>query len=138
MLLVDIEGFYDADERRRASVEVELGTEWRDRDRVRYELSWIADTGELYVMREQPPIDWADPFGGIHVRHGSHGQDDEAEVAGMTVFVVAQIPTREQLNEVLDGWEAAMAGADGIAWLIARLRQHGVAVFADPESSPAS
>ena len=49
---MDIEEFYEADERRRRSEEIELGTEWLDADGVRYELSWVADTGELYVMRE--------------------------------------------------------------------------------------
>ena len=49
---MNIEEFYEADERRRRSEEIELGTEWHDRDGVRHEVSWVADTGELYVMRE--------------------------------------------------------------------------------------
>jgi len=46
---MNIEEFYEADERRRRSEEIELGSEWLDRDGVRHEVSWIADTGELYV-----------------------------------------------------------------------------------------
>jgi len=49
---VDIEEFYDADDRRRQSAEIELGGDWHDAKGVRYELNWIEDTGELYVMRE--------------------------------------------------------------------------------------
>ena len=64
---VDIEEFYDADERRRRSAELELGRDWKDDHGVRYELNWVEDTGELYVMREPVPHDVADPFGGIHV-----------------------------------------------------------------------
>ena len=60
---MDIEEFYEADERRRRSEEIELGTEWHDRDAVRYEVSWVADTGELYVMREPAPRVAEDLFG---------------------------------------------------------------------------
>ncbi len=56
---MDIEEFYEADERRRRSEEVEIGTEWHDADGARYELSWVADTGELYVMRE-PTVPMSD------------------------------------------------------------------------------
>ena len=52
---MDIEQFYEADERRRRSEELELGTEWHDATGARYEVSWVADTGELYVMFEPAP-----------------------------------------------------------------------------------
>jgi hypothetical protein len=131
---VNIQEFYDADERRRASAEVELGQDWRDAADVRYELSWIADTGELYVMLEAPAKqDWADPFGGIHVHHSPSA--DEAEVEGMTVVVVADVGSRDQIEEVLAGWQDAMSRPDSVAWLVKRLRDHGVAVFGDPETS---
>jgi hypothetical protein len=119
---VDIEQFYDADERRRESPEVELGTEWRDAKNVRYELNWVQDTGELYVMAEPPPPEWGGPFGDIHVRTG-----DNAPVTGMSVSVVARIPSHEELERVLSGWQAAMAGTDGVSWLASRLISEGVA-----------
>jgi len=123
---VDIEEFYDADPRRRASPEVELGREWRDRFGVRYELNWVADTGELYVMREPRPIDeWEDPFGGLHVPPGSP--------EGMTVRVIGHMATHERVEEVLAGWESAMAQPDGIGWLVERLRSNGVALTEVPE-----
>ncbi|MDA8310912.1 MAG: hypothetical protein M0Z46_09930 [Actinomycetota bacterium] len=121
---MDIEQFYDADERRRASVEVEFGQDWRDSSGVRYELSWIADTGELYVMREPVPAEWATPFGGIHAR-GSHSSD-ESEVERMSVTVLGVVPSREAVEQLLEGWQQAMESPDSVAWLAQRLRERGV------------
>ena len=119
---MDIEQFYDADPRRRPSTEVEFGTEWRDSLGVRYELNWIADTGELYTMREPVPPEWEDPFGGIHVRSG-----DSAPTDGMTVSVIASVSTRERVEEVLRGWEKAIDEQNSISWLVDRLRGSGLA-----------
>jgi hypothetical protein len=119
---MDIEQFYDADPRRRPSTEVELGTEWRDTLGVRYELNWIAETGELYTMREPVPPEWEDPFGGIHVRSG-----DSAPTDGMTVAVIANISTRDRVEELLRGWEQAIDGPNSISWVVDRLRESGLA-----------
>ncbi len=119
---MDIEQFYDADERRRESSEVELGTEWRDAGGVRYELNWIEDTGELYVMMEPPPPEWEGPFGDLHVN-----VRDSAPVTGMAVFVVGHITTRDELEHVLDGWQAAMSTPGAVEWLAKRLISEGVA-----------
>jgi hypothetical protein len=118
---MDIEEFYDADPRRRPSAEIELGTEWRDVDGTRYEVSWLEDTGELYVMREPVPHIQADPFGG---QRYSMGDFEEAE---MTVQVVAQISSLEEVHRILDGWQAAMASDGGAEWLGERLKAAGVA-----------
>ena len=119
---MDIEEFYDGDPRRRPSAEIELGTDWRDAHGIRYELSWVEDTGELYVMREPSPHIVEDPFGGTHasIRH--------SEEVKMTVNVVGQIATHDQLEEILTGWPEAMAGDAGAEWLAERLRTAGVAV----------
>lgn len=127
---MDIEQFYDADPRRRSSTELELGQDWRDAHGVRYELSWVEDTGELYVMREPAPSGWATPFGGIHVR-GAH-RIDEAEVEGMTVDVVATIPGRDDVERVLSGWQQAMEADGSVAWLVGRLREAGVLPAGEP------
>lgn len=121
---VDIEEFYDADPRRRSSAEIEFGAEWRDAHGVRFEVSWVQDTGELYVMREPAPEGWATPFGGIHVRH-AHGTD-EKEIAGMAVVVVAKIEARDRVEALLAGWEEAMGAHDSVSWLAERLRAGGV------------
>ena len=52
---MDIDEFYEADPRRRASAELELGSEWLEQDGVRHELNYVEDTGELYVLREPAP-----------------------------------------------------------------------------------
>ncbi len=70
---MDIEQFYSADERRRESEEIELGTEWHDSTGARYELSWVVATGELYMMLE-PVVGglYEDPFGDVfEVGHGA-------------------------------------------------------------------
>jgi len=126
---VDIEEFYDQDERRRGSAEIELGREWRDRFGVRYELNWVEDTGELYVMREPVPHEWADPFGGIHVK-----LDDETAMEAMTVAVVGTVAPRSALEAAIAGWEDAMGQSDSVGWLVDRLRGAGILGPADPSS----
>jgi hypothetical protein len=115
---MDIEEFYEADERRRRSEEIEIGTEWHDADGARYELSWVADTGELYVMREPNVPMTVDPFGDVW-RSSMHTD-------AVTVGVVGWVPDRARVEQVLDGWQAAMEQADSISWLAERLRQQAV------------
>jgi hypothetical protein len=122
---MDIEEFYEADERRRRSEEIELGTEWTDADGVRHEVSWVADTGELYVMREPAARMSEDGFGDEY--------SGSLPVAAVTVSVVGWIPTRDRLEEVLAGWQDAMAGSDSISWLDSRLRDESV-----PTAPPAT
>jgi len=122
---MDIEEFYEADERRRRSEEVELGTEWRDRDGVRHGVSWVADTGELYVMREPSARIAEDLFGDEF--SGSLPTD------AVTVGVVGWIPDRDRLEQVLAGWPDAMTGENSLSWLAARLRDEGV-----PKAPPTS
>ncbi len=124
---MDIEEFYDGDPRRRPSAEIELGTEWHDAHGSRYEVNWVEDTGELYVMAEPAPHVAEDPFGGLRSSMGP------AEERKMTVRVIAQVGTLDELHKILQGWQDAMAGDDGPEWLVARLRAAGVATgSADP------
>ncbi len=127
---MDIEEFYDQDSRRRSSDELELGRDWHDGYGVRYELSWVEDTGELYDMREPAPRGWGTPFGGIHVSHAH--STDEQEIAGMTVAVLGVVPSRQEVESILSGWEEAMSGENSIGWLVDRLRQAGL--LAAPEA----
>ena len=122
---MDIEEFYDGDPRRRPSAEIELGTDWRDKQGVRHEVNWVEDTGELYVMREPAPHVTEDPFGGLHVSTRP-GYEDQ-----MTVHIVARIDSADELHRVFAGWQEAMAGENGAEWLADRLRQAGVATAAD-------
>jgi hypothetical protein len=118
---MDIEEFYDGDARRRPSAEIELGTDWHDAHGTRYEVNWVEDTGELYLMRDPVPHVFEDPFGGLHFSMRAR------EEGKMTVHVVAQIETHADLEKILDGWQGAMAGDGGAEWLAERLRTAGVA-----------
>ncbi|HVA08877.1 MAG TPA: hypothetical protein VNG12_19250 [Acidimicrobiales bacterium] len=120
---MNIEEFYDADPRRRPSAEIEMGTEWRDAHGVRYELNYVEDTGEVFVMQEPPPREWSDPFGGIHVEGLS-----DAKEGTMLVRVVAHIDSVDNLHRILEGWQDAVPGENSAEWLAQRLRAAGVAV----------
>jgi hypothetical protein len=115
---MNIEEFYEADERRRRSEEVEIGTEWHDANGARYEASWVADTGELYVMAEPNAQLATDLFGDAWA--------PSVSTDSVTVAVVGWIPDRARLEQVLDGWQAAMGEANSVAWLSERLRQQSV------------
>jgi hypothetical protein len=119
---MDIDEFYEADPRRRASAELELGTEWRDAQGVRYELNYVEDTGELYVLREPEPHETGDPFGGIHIKLPP-GYEHR-----MTVHVIAKIGSVDEVHKILDGWRDVVEGQNGTHWLGRRLRAAGVAV----------
>lgn len=123
---MDIEQFYSADERRRQSSETELGTDWHDAKGSRYELSWVEDTGELYVMLELVPEaeSWT-PFGDVEVEH--------LAVDELVVTVIGYLATLEEVQRVLDGWESKMAQPKGVEWLAERLREHQV-----PPAAPAA
>ncbi len=116
---MDIEQFYSADERRRQSAEVELGTNWFDTNGSRYELSWIEDTGELYVMLELvPEVDSWTPFGDTEV--------EQMPADRVLVMVIGYIPTLQEVEMTLDGWPDEMGKPDGISWVAERLRTLGV------------
>jgi hypothetical protein len=116
---MDIEEFYSADERRRQSAEVELGTNWFDAKGSRYELSWVQDTGELYVMLELlPEVDTWTPFGDIEI--------EQMAVDRVIVMVVGHVPTLDQVEGILAGWPEQMTKPDGISWVAEQLRANGV------------
>jgi hypothetical protein len=109
---MDIEEFYAADERRRHSAELEFGRDWSDAGR-RCEVSWVEDTGELYLMREPDGGVVGDAFGDMVVRHVSE-HDLEVEIVGV-------IEGRAVVSAVMSGWEQQMTKPDGIAWLRDRI-----------------
>lgn len=111
---MDIEDFYNEDERRRASAELQFGEDWHDAHGRRYELNWVEDTGELYVMQDELPAVWSDPFGDFRAY--------AADVDDLVVRVLTEIHGREAVLAALAGWEEAMAQADSVGWLVERLR----------------
>jgi hypothetical protein len=98
---MDIEQFYDAEPRRRASDEVPFGREWTEGP-MYFEVSWVADTGELYAM--------AEPFS----RRG-------VSTESVTVEILAVVEARAAIDEAMAGWQDAMSGADSLAWVRARV-----------------
>jgi hypothetical protein len=117
---MDIEQFYSADERRRQSAEVEFGNNWFDAKGSRYELSWIADTGELYAMLEPvPEADSWTPFGDIEV--------EDVKVDTLSIIVLGTIVTQVELEQLLDGWSKHMAAPHGVEWVAERLQAGGIA-----------
>jgi hypothetical protein len=98
---MDIEEFYDQDPRRRASDEIEFGREWSENDR-RFEVSWVADTGEVYAM--------AEPY-----------SRSEISTDSVTVEVLGVINGREAMNSALTGWQEAMAEPNSLAWVRERV-----------------
>ena len=114
---MDIEEFYDGDPRRRASDETEFGREWSDANGVRTELSWVVETGELYAMAEPAEPVYMDPVGDTVV--------PSLDVKFVTVEVLAVVPERERIDQLLAGWEGAMNGANSLQWVRDRLAQAG-------------
>jgi hypothetical protein len=108
-VVVNIEQFYEEDPRRRASDESEFGRDWHDADGVRYEISWVADTGELYSMSE--------PSGSII----SDGLGDENMVPMpanlVLVEVLGSVASADAVQQTLSGWPEAMTGPDSLAWV---------------------
>lgn len=110
---MDIEEFYDANPARRSSEEVEFGRDWSDAEGNRGEISWIRDTGELYVMIAPVEPIVTDPVGDEFVQP----LPDEA----VRVEVLQVIPTSDRVEELLTGWHAAMSQPRSLDWARDRL-----------------
>jgi hypothetical protein len=112
---VDIEQFYDEDPKRRESEEIEFGRDWSDVTGVRSELSWVVDTGEVYVMREpDAPINM-DPVGDEFM--------DSLDTERVTVEVLAVVDGRDALDRILEGWQDEMVKPNSLDWVRRRLAQ---------------
>jgi len=110
---MDIEEFYDADERRRTSEEIQFGDEWTDADGRRYEVLWVADTGEVYAMYEPIEPMVSDAVGDVLVQH--------MPTSAVTVEVLGNITTREDIESRLEGWQDAMPDRGSIDWVRQRI-----------------
>jgi len=123
---MDLEAFYSADERRRHSTELEFGRDWHDAGG-RCGVSWVEDTGELYVMREPAANVVGDAFGDMVVQHVSEHQ--------LGVEIIGVVAGRDAIEGVMSGWEDAMPQADGVAWLRDRVA-HAAEHTADAPGAP--
>ena len=123
---MDIEDFYSADERRRKSAELEFGTDWSDQNG-RCEVSWVEDTGEVYVMRE--PVAAVTGSGAGDLELVPMSED------ALGVEVLGVVTGRSAIEGVMSGWESKMPDADGIAWLRDRV-QHAAEHAHDSPATP--
>ena len=110
---MDIEEFYDANPARRSSEEFGYGRDWTDANGGRCELIWVEDTGELYAMLEPIEPITGDALGDTFLQ--------ELPADSLTVEVLAEVKTRAELDQLLDGWQRAMAEPGSVAWLRERL-----------------
>lgn len=123
---MDLEEFYSADERRRQSTELEFGSDWSE-DAGRCGVSWVEDTGELYLMREPSAGAWGTGFGDFHARHVSEH--------ALGIEVLGVVPGRAAVEAVMSGWEQEMREPGGIAWLrdrVAHAAEHAQDAPATP------
>jgi hypothetical protein len=96
---VDEHEFCAADARRRTSSEVDFGATWRETgSNDAWRLSWLRDTGELYLCR-------ADGYDG----------------SCTDVHVLAVLVREADVDSLLDGWRDARFDPDGLSWLAGRL-----------------
>jgi len=115
---MDLEAFYEANEARRTSEEVEFGDSWTTADGHAFQLSWIAATGELYLMADDPNSPSVDIFGDI--------VPTPEATSELTVTVLGTVATLEELHGILDGWADALDAPGSLSWLTARLAARGV------------
>jgi hypothetical protein len=92
-------GFYNADQQRLRSRELDVGLWWRESgDGPLHRAAWVADTGELYLVRLGAPAD-----------------------GGGQVELLARVGSRERLEDALDGWREQCGGPHSLSWLRQRL-----------------
>jgi hypothetical protein len=109
---MNIEDFYEANEARRDSEEIELGDDWYDTDGRVYELTWIEATGELILMADPSPRTTSDIFGDMTVL--------PEPLEALTVKVIGTVSTHDELERQLDGWSDATGKPSSLAWLADR------------------
>ena len=105
-------GFYNADERRISSREMDVGLWWREDARgPLHRAAWVSDTGELYLVRLGP---------------GDEG--------GGRVEVLATVDDRERLESALSGWRERCGEPRSLGWL--RERSARLGCSGHPEDAP--
>ncbi len=101
--------FYAADRRRLHSRERDVGLWWReDVGGPLHRAAWVADTGELYLVRLGPE-----------------------DAGGGEVEVLASIGERDRLERALRGWRERCGERRSLAWLRARAARLNDAPAAD-------
>src|SRR5262245_5363555 len=102
---MDLEQFYAANERRRHSEELEFGRDWTD-EHGRCEVSWVEDTGEVYLMTE--------PRAALITGLFSDEYADDVPVQQLVVEVLGVVTGRAAVQAVMSGWENEMPKPNSI------------------------
>ena len=110
--LITLYDFYDHPARLKSDV-VDFGRGWRDiaDEAAAYSLHWIADTGELYLLRvpDESPHAFAVPS---LVRVTSR-----LETEGLSVEVLEVFERRRDVERALSRWQEFMPLPDSLTWL---------------------
>ena len=97
--------FVADDPRRGRSDQLDLGATWRWADsNDAWRLSWVRDTGELYLCR-------ADGYDG----------------SCTDVHLLAVLPRESDVDTVLEGWQDHRTDPDGLSWVVRRAAPLAVA-----------
>ena len=113
---MNIKQFYDQDERRRQSDEVEFGRSWRLSDeKGEWNVFWVRDTGELVVMLRTGSLSWAG--GGILGELMGAAMEKEVSTRD-DVSVLLLEEDEAELRRRLSGWEEHHASPNGFEWLV--------------------
>ena len=110
---VDIEEFYDENPVRRASKEFEFGRDWADTQGNHYELSWVQDTGELYLLGAPLEPLVGDGAGDLFLQR--------LPTSSVVVRVVGTLPTLGAVEEALAGWSDAVDEPNSVEWIRHRM-----------------
>lgn len=116
---MDIAEFYDADPRRRESEEIIYGDGWTQAGdpHSTYRVSWVADTGEVYTVREPHP-------GGLLARYLDELEVEQADADELRVEVLGTFDG-DRVEAALGGWRTGMHGDHSLDWVRARLTAAG-------------
>jgi hypothetical protein len=115
---MDVEQFYDENPLRRSSEELQLGTEWHDKEGRRYELLYVISTQELYTMAAPSAPLLEDPFGDMVV------DDAKEPMSDLAVEIIAVVPTVDDVHRLLTGWQHEMEQPSSLDWLRASVRDY--------------
>jgi hypothetical protein len=134
---MDIEHFYDGNPRRRSSKEYSFGRDWTDAGGTRWELNWVEDTGEVYVMREAGEPLIMDPLGDTAV--------PDLPADQVTVEILGVIEGLSAAEDAFSGWSEAQGEAASLGWVrdrvadaVSGVRHEGGPDDPAPDSLPGS
>jgi hypothetical protein len=106
--------FYNADERRVRSRELDVGLWWREAiDGPLHRAAWVSETGELYLVRLGPAAD-----------------------GGGRVEVLASVADGELLERALAGWRERCGQPHSLTWLRERASLTPLASADDARARP--